>query len=496
MNRKELIENLLHTPHNTNPNVVNSMLDEFLKEEGGKTPETIILVDENGTECIALLTDEKVDITAYASDIRKGKTAITQNGITTGDAFIPELQSKSVAVRKNGAYEVTPDEGFALNKVVVDAIIMDGIDKDPRVDALISGKIVELDYDDITEIGPKAFYMNANLISVNMPEVTTIYDNAFYYCENLKTISFPKATKIDQYAFYNCQSLTDVDLPMLEEIPNCMLEYAKVLQNINIPNATHIGQYSFSGTSIPIITADDMPKVEMVDYYAFSSCDNLTSATLPMAKELSDGIFSWSPNLKTVDLPEVISIGSDVFNGCSALTTINAPKLEILGTNCFGSCTSLTALDFPSVKEIKGYMFDNWRGDNSITSIRMPSLTTISADVFANMYALKTVDLSTPLQFPNGCFSNCTSLDTLIMRNTDAITTMVDASVMVSIPANALAIVPRSMVESYQNDENWNASFPIDQSKIIALEGYTVDGTITGEIDFEKLESYRGGIVL
>lgn len=55
-----------------------------LKLDGGSIPETIILVDENGTEYAAALTDEPVELTATANDIREGETAVTENGIEVG----------------------------------------------------------------------------------------------------------------------------------------------------------------------------------------------------------------------------------------------------------------------------------------------------------------------------------------------------------------------------------------------------------------------------
>lgn len=45
---------------------------------------TYILVDEQGNELPAVLTEEKVDLTAEASDIRIGKTAVIDDGVVTG----------------------------------------------------------------------------------------------------------------------------------------------------------------------------------------------------------------------------------------------------------------------------------------------------------------------------------------------------------------------------------------------------------------------------
>lgn len=52
-------------------------------------PKTIILVDEAGNEATAVLTDEEVDLTATANDIRLGTVAVTDDGVTTGEKDIP-----------------------------------------------------------------------------------------------------------------------------------------------------------------------------------------------------------------------------------------------------------------------------------------------------------------------------------------------------------------------------------------------------------------------
>lgn len=51
---------------------------------------TYILVDENGYEIPAVLTEEEVALTATAaSDIRAGTTAVTDEGVVTGEKEIP-----------------------------------------------------------------------------------------------------------------------------------------------------------------------------------------------------------------------------------------------------------------------------------------------------------------------------------------------------------------------------------------------------------------------
>lgn len=54
---------------------------------------TYILVDENGYEIPAVLVDEPVELTATPNDIRIGTTAVTGDGIVTGEKEIPGYQT-------------------------------------------------------------------------------------------------------------------------------------------------------------------------------------------------------------------------------------------------------------------------------------------------------------------------------------------------------------------------------------------------------------------
>lgn len=65
------------------------MLRGLLGGTGSADPETIILVDEAGTEVTAVLTDEELVFDATANDIRLGKTAATDSGVTVGTKDIP-----------------------------------------------------------------------------------------------------------------------------------------------------------------------------------------------------------------------------------------------------------------------------------------------------------------------------------------------------------------------------------------------------------------------
>lgn len=57
--------------------------------ESGEAPNTIILEDEYGNRIVAVLVGDEVVFDATANDIREGKVAATEEGVTVGEKFIP-----------------------------------------------------------------------------------------------------------------------------------------------------------------------------------------------------------------------------------------------------------------------------------------------------------------------------------------------------------------------------------------------------------------------
>ena len=68
---------------------IEQMKAEIEYMPSGDDGETYILIDEHGNEVPAVLTDEEVDLTATANDIREGVIAVTDDGVITGEKEIP-----------------------------------------------------------------------------------------------------------------------------------------------------------------------------------------------------------------------------------------------------------------------------------------------------------------------------------------------------------------------------------------------------------------------
>ena len=61
------------------------------------------------------------------------------------------------------------------------------------------------------------------------------------------------------------------------------------------------------------ITAFEDSEIEVIKYYAFSSCSALTSVSLPLAASIGDSAFDSCSKLTSVSLPSATRIGQYAF---------------------------------------------------------------------------------------------------------------------------------------------------------------------------------------
>lgn len=74
---------------------IKAQITAYIEREGyEKAPATYILVDEDGNEVSAVLVDEPVELTATPNDIRLGTTAVTAEGVTSGEKEIPAYHTE------------------------------------------------------------------------------------------------------------------------------------------------------------------------------------------------------------------------------------------------------------------------------------------------------------------------------------------------------------------------------------------------------------------
>ena len=168
------------------------------------------------------------------------------------------------------------------------------------------------------------------------------------------------------------------------------------------------------------------------------------------ATSIGDYALYYCKALTIVYLPEATSIGSRAFYGCSALTTVNFPKITTLENSAFSGCSLLTTAYFQKADCIKQYAFKD------CFSLRSVILGSTSVCTLENRGAL------------TNCYHFFGSVNPTYNPNGDK---------------DGYIYVPSALVESYKVASVWSDF----SDRFRALEDYTVDGTITGELDPNKI---------
>ena len=168
----------------------------------------------------------------------------------------------------------------------------------------------------------------------------------------------------------------------------------------------------FAGDSVSSITVPDMLVVDVSEikdlHYAFYSCTNLKSLTLPAGfgsvATSMDGCFSRCRNLQSLTLPE--GCGKHVWNF----------------NYCFEYCDSLSSLSLPAgFGENVNNVYSSFRGCAKLKSIVFPEgFGKKLYNIYAGFYDCSALETIT---FPAGfgvickvftyCFHGCTSLTTI-----------------------------------------------------------------------------------
>ena len=146
-------------------------------------------------------------------------------------------------------------------------------------DRYFAGTLVSYYDSVVTSIGSFAFGRFSRILSeVNFPNVTNIGPSAFYNCASLKTVSFPKAVTIQSTAFYLCTYLAAVAFPSVTSIELNAFGNCSSLATISFPNATNIGSSAF--TLCSSLSVASFPKATVIGSRAFYSCVSLSAVYL------------------------------------------------------------------------------------------------------------------------------------------------------------------------------------------------------------------------
>lgn len=159
------------------------------------------------------------------------------------------------------------------------------------------------------------------------------------------------------------------------------------------------------------------------------------------------------------------------------ITEYRDTGIETIAPYAFAYCPDLAVIDLPSVETIG---LNAFTGCTSLTRVRFPKCQAIQSGVFEACTALKIIDLPVAMRFDAVALKSTSSVTAILLRANQIVTMAGNAAFW---PKNAYIYVPSALVETYKISTGW-ANFA-DQFR--ALESYTVDGTVDGELDESKI---------
>jgi len=191
-------------------------------------------------------------------------------------------------------------------------------------------------------------------------------------------------------------------------------------------------------------------KVTSIGNDAFSSCNSLTSITIPAnVTSIGNSAFKDCKSLETITIPEsVTSIGNSAFKDCKSLETITIPaSVTSIGTDVF-SASGLKSIEFASGSVLQSIGNFTFKGCKSLETITFPeSVTSIGDLAFSDCASLETITFPASVtSIGKYAFSSCTKLKTITIPES-----------VTFIGLYAFAEAPLTAVNFGGTEEQWAA---------------------------------------
>lgn len=247
------------------------------------------------------------------------------------------------------------------------------------------------------------------------------------YYSNIRNVSAIKA-----YAFYNNNTVVNANFPKVERIGKSAFGYCSKLQAANFPKCSSMGTN------------------------AFNWCSNLTEAIFPECQTVSEGAFLYCSSLTTAYFPKATYFSASVFYSCVNLTSIEAPLLENVDGGVFGNCSKLSEANFPLLKAI-GSKWEYYAfASTAIKSAYFPLASFVCKYAFVDCKSLTTANLANVMNFEDGVFAHCTSLETVTLGAYSYLSIEYPSNLFYDCPNLKSIYVPSGALNYYQTNSNWS----------------------------------------
>lgn len=376
MTIKQIMDYVMHTPHNTNRAVLAPMLKE-LAGSGGSG-------------------DEPITVAAGLYEAGSNYTVL----LKPWDELVAE---GTVCVENGAVYAPFDRDNFVslVSHLLVGDLALPNDGTITRIGNFSKEQERE------AGVGNFGFPGCANLTGIKIPNsVVVIGINAFSDCSKLKVVEIPESVAaIKDYAFAGCVELESVRIPdFVIELGVSAFQGCQNLTNIKLSsNIDSIKDYTFSECT-SIISIEIPNSVSYLGVRAFGNCENLKTVYIGSGikyhQYATNYPFEHCPALEKVIIADgATEIPRELFYGCTGLKSVGPTdsgasveipdSVKFFGETAFGGCTGLITVEIPN------------------------GLTTTYSGTFTNCTNLQSVKIGSGAASFWGDFEGCTNLTSI-----------------------------------------------------------------------------------
>lgn len=313
---------------------------------------------------------------------------------------------------------------YAFNETSAYSVILPSTVKFLDKGAFYNSNIPEVNLEHVETYGQFCF-ANSGIC-----EIASLNENAYFMAEadeNESVGTFtecPNLTKVNcnvkgtMPSFFGCESLMEVNIgPNVKRIPdNCFedcIELKKVRLNEGLEE---IGKNAFARTQI---TKVKLPStIKLVDAYAFSDCQHLSSFTIPESGnniKIKSNVLEYA-NVSSLIVPSsVTDVSKFAFSSMKDLKSVTFnPSITYIPEECFSYCENLEHIKLgDKITEVYNDAF-KCTGFKEISS-EFSNIKKFCIAAFQGCENLKNIFINKDVSVAKDVFSICKGLENVII---------------------------------------------------------------------------------